>query len=150
MAVVKGNRVKVHYRGTLDDGSEFDSSYVREEPLEFVVGSGQLISGFDNGVIGMNQGEKKTVVITSDEAYGVRREELVREYSKSNFPPDFEFELGTPVQTSTENGPLFAIISSVKDEVIDVDFNHPLAGQNLTFDIELISFEESILENQQD
>jgi len=139
MEVKQGDTIKVHYTGTLNDGSEFDSSYKRNEPIQFQAGAGQMIQGFDNAVMGMAVGEKKTINIPSNEAYGEQNPEAMMDVPKTNFPPEFEFVEGEMVQGQTETGqPLQAIILEVKDETVVLDFNHPLAGEELNFDIELM------------
>ena len=144
MNVVKeGSTVSVHYKGTLDDGEQFDSSYDRGEPIQFVVGSGNMITGFDNGVIGMSQGEKKTLILSPEEAYGQANPALVQKFSKSNFPEGYEFKVGDFVQAQGENGQTaYAKIIGHDDNDAEVDFNHPLAGQTLTFELELIDTKE--------
>ncbi len=139
MQVKQGDTVKVHYTGTLNDGSEFDSSYKRNEPIEFQTGTGQMIQGFDNAVMEMTVGEKKTVNIPAAQAYGEQNPEAMMAVPRTNFPPEFEFVVGEMVQGQTETGqPLQAIILEVMDEEVVLDFNHPLAGQDLNFDIELM------------
>jgi peptidylprolyl isomerase len=139
MAVKQGDTVKVHYTGTLNDGSEFDSSYKRNEPIEFQAGTGQMIQGFDNAVMEMTVGEKKTINIPAAQAYGEQNPEAMMAVPRTNFPPEFEFVVGEMVQGQTETGqPLQAIILEVMDEEVVLDFNHPLAGQDLNFDIELM------------
>lgn len=139
MAVKKGDTIKVHYTGTLTDGSEFDSSYKRNEPIQFEAGVGNMIEGFDNAVMDMVVGERKTVSIPAAEAYGEQNPEAFMPVTKDNFPPDFVFVEGEMVQGQTENGqPLQAIILEVKENEVILDFNHPLAGQDLKFDIELM------------
>ena len=137
--VEKGSKVKVHYKGTLTDGVQFDSSYDRGETLPFEVGAGQMIPGFDAAVVGMEAGDKKTVTIPSAEAYGERNDEAVQDVPKTAFPPDFEFRLNESVQGANEQGqPLIAKILEVTDESVKLDLNHPLAGEDLTFEIELV------------
>ena len=137
--VEKGSKVKVHYKGTLTDGVQFDSSYDRGETLPFEVGAGQMIPGFDAAVVGMEAGDKKTVTIPSAEAYGERNNEAVQDVPKTAFPPDFEFRLNESVQGANEQGqPLIAKILEVTDESVKLDLNHPLAGEDLTFEIELV------------
>jgi|SRR6056300_1463671 peptidylprolyl isomerase len=139
MQVKQGDTVKVHYTGTLNDGSEFDSSYKRNEPIEFQAGTGQMIQGFDNAVMEMTVGEKKTINIPAAQAYGEQNPEAMMAVPRTNFPPEFEFVVGEMVQGQTETGqPLQAIILEVMDEEVVLDFNHPLAGQDLNFDIELM------------
>ena len=137
--VENGNNVKVHYKGTLTDGEQFDSSYDRGETLPFTVGAGQMIKGFDAAVVGMEVGEKKTVSIPSAEAYGERREDAVQDVPKTVFPPDFEFRINETVQGADQNGqPLIAKILEENEETVKLDLNHPLAGKDLTFEIELV------------
>ncbi|MEO7982945.1 MAG: peptidylprolyl isomerase [Bacteroidota bacterium] len=139
MAQVKsGDKVKVHYHGKLVSGETFDSSTGRE-PLEFEVGSGMVIPGFDNGVTGMTVGEKKTVNIPFDEAYGPRNPEMIIEMPKDRFPKDLDIEVGMPLGMSDQNGQQFEVrIVEIKDDVVMLDANHPLAGQDLVFDLELV------------
>ena len=141
-AVAVGSTVTVHYIGTMDNGEQFDSSYDRGEPIQFTVGSGNMIPGFDSGVIGMTVDEKKTIVVETEKAYGQPNPELVKTFSRSNFPEDYEFTIGAFVQAQSSNGQTaFAKITKIEDQDIDVDFNHPLAGKELTFELELISTE---------
>jgi peptidylprolyl isomerase len=140
MQVKKGDTIKVHYTGTLNDGSQFDSSYNRNEPIEFAAGTGQMIQGFDEAVIGMEIGEKKSINIPAAKAYGEQNQEAFMNVPKNNFPPDFEFVVGEMVQGQTESGqPLQAIILEVNENEVLLDFNHPLAGEDLNFDLELVS-----------
>lgn len=138
-----GDTVRVHYRGTLGDGSEFDSSAGRE-PLEFVVGSGQVIPGFDNAVRDLAVGESVTVTIPAAEAYGERQEEGIQSFPREAFPPDADPQAGWAVELAGPDGQhLPAIIAEVTDETIVLDFNHPLAGEDLTFEIELVEVDEA-------
>src|SRR5688572_12165806 len=133
-----GDKVKVHYKGKLTSGETFDSSAGRE-PLEFEVGSGMVIKGFDEGVTGMTVGEKKTINIPYDEAYGARNPEMVIEMPKDRFPQDMEIEVGLPLMMSDQQGQQFQVsIVEIKDEVVMLDANHPLAGKDLVFDLELV------------
>ncbi len=140
MSQVKANdTVKVHYTGKLADGEVFDSSVDRGEPLEFTMGQGQLIPGFEEGLIDMKVSEKKTLNIPADKAYGDRRDELIQEVPKSQLPEDIKPEKGMALMSKTPDGremPL--VVTEVKDEAIVVDANHPLAGKDLIFDIELM------------
>lgn len=137
-AVKKGDRVKVHYHGRLTNGETFDSSENRE-PLEFEVGQGMVIVGFDNGVIGMEIGDKRIVEIPVLEAYGPKNEEAIIEFPKENFPAEMEPEIGLQLHMSNQSGQNFpVVIVDVKDDIIVLDANHPLAGQDLVFDIELV------------
>jgi len=139
MAQVKnGDKIKVHYHGKLTSGETFDSSAGRE-PLEFEVGSGMVIPGFDDGVTGMSVGEKKTINIPFAEAYGPRNPEMIIEMPKDRFPADMEIELGMPLGMSDQQGQQFQVtIVEIKEDVVMLDANHPLAGQDLIFDLELV------------
>ena len=139
MAQVKsGDKIKVHYHGKLNTGETFDSSEGRD-PLEFEVGSGMVIKGFDDGVTGMSVGEKKTVNIPFDEAYGPVNPEMVLEMPKDRFPKDMELEKGMPLMMSDQQGQQFQVtIVEIKEEAVMLDANHPLAGKDLTFDLELV------------
>ena len=142
MKVEKGNNVKVHYTGTLTDGQQFDSSRDRGETLNFTVGTGQMIAGFDSAVMGMEVGEVKDITISPDQAYGERLEEAVQPVSRQNFPEDFKVEVGAMVQGSTAEGmPIQAVIVGEDEENIILDMNHPLAGKELNFNIELVEIE---------
>ena len=136
--VKKGDKIKIHYHGKLTDGSTFDSSEGRE-PLEFEVGSGMVIPGFDEGVTGMIIGEKKTINIPAMEAYGPKQEELLMEFPLDKFPSDMKPEVGMALNMSNQDGQQFpVVIAAVNEEVVVLDGNHPLAGQDLIFDLELV------------
>jgi len=136
--VKSGDTVKVHYHGKLTDGTTFDSSEGRE-PLEFEVGSGSVIAGFDSGVTGMKVGEKKTINIPVDEAYGQKQEDLFMEFPRDRFPADVEPEVGMQLNMSNGAGQNFpVIIREVTPDTVILDANHPLAGEDLTFDLELV------------
>jgi peptidylprolyl isomerase len=133
-----GDTVKVHYSGRLTDGTTFDSSEGRD-PLEFKVGNGDVIKGFDEGVTGMSVGEKKTVHIPADEAYGQKDENRVVEFPRENFPPDLQPEVGMQLNMSNGAGQVIpVVIVEVGNESVTLDANHPLAGEDLIFDIELV------------
>ena len=143
MKVEKGNKVKVHYTGTLDNGEEFDSSRKRGETLNFEVGTGQMIAGFDSAMEGMTVGQIKDIVLESSKAYGERSEDAVMPVSRKNFPDDFVVEVGAMVQGSTAQGmPVQATIVSEDEENLILDMNHPLAGKTLNFNIELVEIGE--------
>ena len=127
--------VKVHYKGTLSDGKVFDSSEGRE-PLEFTIGSGQVIPGFDRGVEGMKVDEEKTINISVDEGYGEVKTELIYDIPKTNLPEGITPEVGLKLISKTKEGheiPL--VITEIKEETIVLDANHPLAGQELVFEV---------------
>jgi FKBP-type peptidyl-prolyl cis-trans isomerase 2 len=139
MAQVKsGDKVKVHYHGKLTSGETFDSSTGRE-PLEFEVGSGMVIKGFDEGVTGMAVGEKKTINIPFDQAYGPRNPEMMIDMPKDRFPQDMEIEVGMPLMMSDGEGNQHQVaITELKENSVVLDANHPLAGKDLVFDLELV------------
>ena len=133
-----GDTVRIHYTGTLDDGTQFDSSAGRD-PLEFALGAGQVIPGFDNAVDGMAVGDSKTVTIPAHEAYGERHEQLVQEVSRAALPDEIEPAVGMQLQSQSPEGQvMMLVVTDVGEESITVDANHPLAGQALTFAIELV------------
>ena len=133
-----GDTVRIHYTGTLNDGTEFDSSSGRD-PLEFALGGGQVIPGFDKAVDGMTVGENKTVTIPPGDAYGERHEQLVQEVPKSALPDEIDPAVGMHLQSRSPEGQVMnLVVTEVADASITVDGNHPLAGQALTFDIELV------------
>lgn len=135
--VKNGDTVKVHYTGTLADGTVFDSSLERE-PLEFTLGEGQLIPGFEKTVLGMSAGESRTVIIPAEEAYGPYREEMVLEVPRTQLPPDMQPQVGMQLQVGEEQGEgMLVQITQVSDSNITLDANHPLAGKDLTFNIQL-------------
>lgn len=139
MAVV-GDSVKVHYKGTLDDGTVFDSSRGRGETLDFTVGSTQLIKGFSDAVTGMAVGQIITVRIPSAEAYGEQRPDLVMRLPRKDFPPAITPVIGMPLNMRhPSGGVLDVVITEIGEEVVVLDANHPLAGKDLTFEIELVA-----------
>ena len=133
--IENGSKVKVHYTGKLEDDNVFDSSTGRE-PLEFTVGSGQLIPGFEQGVMGLNTGDKKTIELEPEQAYGPVREELVNEVPKENLPEGVE--VGQALQAETEQGPVMVRVVELNETMGKVDANHPLAGKKLIFDLEVV------------
>jgi FKBP-type peptidyl-prolyl cis-trans isomerase 2 len=139
--VKKGDTIKIHYHGTLTDGSTFDSSEGRE-PLQFEVGGGMVIAGFDDGVMGMSVGEKKRIHIPADQAYGHQQAELLMEFPKDRFPEDMTPEIGMQLNMSNNTGQQFPVtIVEIKEDLVILDANHPLAGQDLVFDLELVEIE---------
>jgi len=143
MAEVKsGDVVKVHYTGKLANGEQFDSSIGRE-PLEFTVGAGQMIAGFDAALPGMNVGDKKTINIAAKDGYGETDETAIIEFPKENVPADMKLEIGQQLTLSNEQGqPFPVVVKEVKEEIVILDANHFLAGKELVFDIELVSIGE--------
>lgn len=139
MAQVKsGDTVRVHYTGKLTSGEQFDSSAGRE-PLEFTVGAGQMIKGFDAAMAGMNVGEKKTINIPALDAYGEKDPAAIIEFPKENVPDDMKLEAGMQLTLSNQQGqPFPVVVVDIKEEVIILDANHFLAGEELVFDIELV------------
>ncbi len=138
MQVKSGDVVRVHYTGTLEDGSQFDSS-VGRAPLEFTVGAGQMIAGFDAGVVGMAVGEKKTILIDPDHGYGQKDPTAIIEFPLSNIPEGMAVEVGMKLNLQNQYGqPVPVVVMEVKDEVIIMDANHFLAGKDLTFDVEIV------------
>jgi peptidylprolyl isomerase len=136
--VKTGDTVKVHYTGKLQDGTVFDTSS-DGEPLEFTVGDGQVISGFEQAVIGMQVGESKTRTIPVDQAYGPRSDDMIMEVSRDKLPEDLEPEVGMQLQMNDGNGGIVTVtITDISETAVKLDANHPLAGQDLTFDIELV------------
>ena len=143
--VKKGDKVKVHYHGRLTNGETFDKSEGRE-PLEFEVGSGHVIKGFDDGVTGMSVGEKKTINIPHLDAYGPKNEEMIIEMPKDRFPKDMDIEVGMPLAMNDGQGQQFqVVIAEIKDDIVLLDANHPLAGEDLIFDLELVAIEAKSL-----
>lgn len=138
--VKNGNTVSVHYRGTLSDGTEFDNSYNRGTPISFQVGAGQMIKGFDKATLGMSIGDKKSITLTPDLAYGEVNPEAVQTVPRTAFDSSFEFVVGNTVHGQTPSGqPLIATIKEVKTAEVTIDMNHPMAGKDLNFEIELVS-----------
>ena len=139
--VENGNTVSVHYRGTLNDGTEFDSSHSRDEALTFQVGTGQMIPGFDTAVVGMNVGETKNVTLTPDQAYGDVNADAFADIPKTSFPDDFVYTEGAMIQGMGPNGPVVGTITEVNETDVNVNFNHPMAGKDLNFEIELLEIQ---------
>lgn len=138
-AAKSGDTVRIHYTGTLSDGSVFDSSEGRD-PLEFTLGSGQVIPGFDNGVTGMTVGEKKTIEIPSDEAYGPVHEEARQDVPRAQIPAEIPLEVGIQLQMQSPTGQVVPVtVVAITEESVTLDANHPLAGKDLTFALELVS-----------
>jgi peptidylprolyl isomerase len=138
-----GDAVKIHYTGRLDDGTEFDSSSGRG-PLDMTIGDGRVIPGFEEAVIGMAPGEKKTVTLPPEQAYGPRAEELVHEVERSAVPGQVDLKAGMRMRGVGENGETLTFtVTDFTDEMVTLDANHPLAGKELTFEIELVEIDET-------
>jgi len=136
--IKKGDKVKVHYTGTIADGTVFDTSKERE-PLEFTLGEGKLIPGFEKAVEGMDVGDSNTVTIPSDEAYGEKKDDMVIDVERSQIPPDIEPEVGQQLQIQQKDGGAIpVVITDVTEQTVKLDANHPLAGEDLTFEIEVV------------
>lgn len=137
-----GNTVRVHYTGKLEDGTVFDSSHGRE-PLEFKLGGGQVIVGFERAVEGMAVGETREARIPADEAYGQRRDDLFLEIDREQIPEGIEVEVGTQLQLQQGDGQNVPVtVADLNEQSVTLDANHPLAGQDLNFELELVEVEE--------
>ena len=133
-----GDTVNVHYTGKLEDGTVFDSS-VEREPLEFTLGAGTIVPGFEEAVRGMQAGQSKTVTIPSQEAYGPRRDEMVLVIERTKLSPELKPDVGQQLQMQQPDGRAVSVlVTEVSETTITIDANHPLAGKDLTFEIELL------------
>jgi peptidylprolyl isomerase len=142
--VTNGSTVMVHYKGTLNDGSVFDDSKIRGSAIEVTMGTGRVIPGFESALMGMTEGQSKSVTITAADAYGQTNPEAIQTVPKEAFPPDFEPNPGETVQGTSQNGqPLMARVLSHDPAGVTLDFNHPLAGEDLTFDLEVLGITDS-------
>lgn len=139
--VKTGDTIQIHYKGTLDDGEVFDSSEGRE-PLQFQVGSGMVIKGFDDGVVGMKIGDKKSINIPSKEAYGESNPEMIFDFERSQIPAEIPVEVGGMLNMHNGQQQVPVKILEVSDDKIKLDANHPLAGRDLNFDLELVQIQE--------
>jgi FKBP-type peptidyl-prolyl cis-trans isomerase 2 len=138
--VEEGQTVEVHYVGTFDDGTEFDNSHTRGETITFQVGSEQMISGFNSAVLGMSAGESKTISIAPEDGYGDVSTDAVMKFPTSTFPENLDLSVGaTVVGTNQAGQKVMATVVNISDGHASLDFNHPLAGKNLNFNLELIS-----------
>ena len=144
MLAIKGDLVRVHYKGTLTDGTVFDSSEGRD-PLEFTLGQGMVIPGFESAITGMKVGSSVVRTIPADEAYGPLREEMVINIPKDQFPADMPLELGQELQLQGPGGVLVAQIVGIEEDDVMLDANHPLAGEDLTFSITLESIGSKLI-----
>jgi len=138
--IKEGNKIKIDYVGTLDDGGTIFDSSQGKEPLEFVVGNGDVIEGFEKGVLGMKVGDKKTIHIPYEQAYGAYDSKRTAEYPLENVPENMELSVGASVvlQSSETGGVILAKVLEIGEEYVVLDLNHPLAGKNLNFDVEIV------------
>ena len=137
--ITKGDTITLHYTGTFEDGTVFDSSHERGEPMTVTVGDGRLIAGFDNALDGMTTGETKTFTLQPDEAYGDRREDATTELNREMFPDDFEFTQNMTVPLQGPQGTVLATLTEIGEETVTADLNHPMAGKTLTFEVEVLT-----------
>lgn len=136
--VKSGDTVRVHYEGSLSDGRKFDSSLERD-PLEFTVGSGQIIAGFENAVVGMEVGETKTVTVPPEEGYGQHNPELMQKFPREQVPDDIDLEVGMRLQAADREGrPIALTVVEFDDDTVTLDANNPLAGLDLTFEMKVV------------
>ncbi len=143
--VKENNTVKVHYTGKLSDGQVFDSSEGKE-PLEFTLGQGRLIPGFEKGLMDMKLNEKKTVTIAKEEAYGEVNQDLIQEVQKSELPQEITPEVGMGLVSKSSDGQEMNLqVIEVREESIVLDGNHPLAGKDLTFDLEVVEIKDTVV-----
>ena len=137
----RGDKVKVHYTGSFEDGTVFDSSR-GEDPLEFTIGAGQVIAGFEDAIVGMNEGDRKREHIEPERGYGDRHEELVFSVSRTSIPPGNDVEVGDMLQVGFPDGRTADVqVMDIGDDTLTLDANHPLAGKPLVFDLELMKIE---------
>lgn len=135
----QGSTVLLHYTGSLEDGTEFDSSR-GGDPLQFTVGGGEVIPGFEEAVVGMAPGETKTFTIPADEAYGPRRDDLVMQVARDQFPPEIDFAVGQQYPVEVNEGQVVLVtVAALDNETVTLDANHPLAGKDLTFAVEVVT-----------
>ncbi len=143
----QGSRVKVHYTGKLTDGTVFDSSVSSDEeceshPLEFTIGEGMVIPGFEAAVVGMSPGDEKTVTIPVGQAYGPRMDEMVAVVNRSEIPAEIDPEVGQQLEVSQQDGQLFSVlVTEVTPDTVTLDANHPLAGRDLVFELRLVEID---------
>ncbi len=148
MEISNDKLVKIHYKGTLDNGEVFDDS-TGKDPLEFISGMGMIIPGLEKELNGMKVGDKKTIKVESKEAYGPTIPEAVQEVPKAQFPPEIKLEVGAQLAAQGPQGMIPVKIAEVKEESVMVDMNHPLAGKDLTFEVEVIEVRDSNPEDLQ-
>lgn len=138
--IENGDTVSVHYKGTLEDGTVFDTSMSEgKEPIKVTLGQGQLIKGFEEGLIGMSVGDKKTITLEPEDAYGFAIPEAVIDVPLSNLPPNIE--VGQVLQGNGPQGPFIVSVLEIKEDVAKLDHNHPMAGKKLIFDLDIVSID---------
>ncbi|MEN8139847.1 MAG: peptidylprolyl isomerase [Thermodesulfobacteriota bacterium] len=138
MTIKNGDKISVHYTGTLENGEVFDSSRNRGT-LDFTVGAGQMIKGFDSAMVGRKESEQISITLAPAEAYGDRNEEMIFGMPRANFPEDMELEIGMQLQLADQQGqPIPATVAAIGDDEVQMDLNHPMAGKTLNFDIEIV------------
>jgi len=131
----KGDTIKVHYTGTLADGTVFDTS-TDKDPLSFIIGKKEVIEGFDDAVVGMVRGETKNIVIPAEKAYGPSKKSLIESVERSNLPDNINYQVGNQIEVTSKDGSLFYVMVVAADDTeVTLDANHPLAGKDLTFEI---------------
>ena len=146
MKIEKDKVVSMHYQLKLDSGEMINSSFDREEPLVFLAGAKNIIPGLENELMGMTKGDKKSVSVAPEDAYGVQDDELVQTYSREQLPTEIEYEEGRMLNLQSQNGhPVQVLIKAVTDDNITLDMNHPLAGEVLSFDVEIVDVKDGIV-----
>ena len=150
--VENGYAVSLHYKGTFPDGEVFDDSRLRDMPMNVVVGQGRLLKGFEDALIGMTEGQTRSISLTAQEAYGEPNPEAIAKVPRSAFPEDYEFEIGTIVRGSSAEGtrPVIAKILAFSDEEVTLDHNHPLAGKDINFEIEVLQVKSPASESTEE
>ncbi len=144
MQIEQDKVVSFHYELKLDGGETIDSSIKREEPLTFLAGHGQIIPGLESELIGMESGDKKSIRVTPENAYGVRDDRLVQTYPKEKLPDDIDYQKGKVLQVQNKDGrPMEVLITNVTDEKVTLDLNHPLAGEHLNFEVEVTEIRDA-------
>ncbi|MBP6941266.1 MAG: peptidylprolyl isomerase [Syntrophorhabdaceae bacterium] len=139
----ENDRVKVHYKGSLQDGTVFDSSENRQ-PLEFTIGQGMVIPGFEKGVVGMCEGDTRVISIEAEDAYGAYRQDLVGVVEKSRIPEDIDLKIGMVLQVRSPEGSVTnVVVSAITDNDVTLDMNHPLAGKDLRFEVTLVEIQKA-------
>lgn len=146
MEISNNKLVKINYKGTLSDGSVFDSSEGREA-LEFISGVGMIIPGLDKGIQGLKVGDKKSIKVKSEEAYGPKMDDAIQNVPKDQFPKDVELKVGMQLAAQGPQGTIPVVITEIGEDTIKVDFNHPLAGKDLTFDVEVVDVKDATEED---